>query len=262
MDKAIATKESNLPAAAMTAGGWDIPTLSQRDVIIPMILLMQPMSPQVTDEKAAFGEFRESLNMEVLGKFDKGFQFVPFKMVKYFTEAIDNGEDENEWLRNVDITPQNENLPYNDLEMIEGKEVKIVRDRVMKFFVLLVKELEQGSSIPYTFAFKRSNYKAGQKLATQMFIKNINSGKTPASMVMEITCAKTTSDNKTWAVSDIKPIAQTENKYIAEAFRWLEIVNSGKAKEHDVEQSGLQGTSQGTSQGVSQVEAPSDDIPF
>ncbi len=43
-------------------------------------------------------------------------------------KAIDNGDDKT-FLRAVPITPDNENLPYNDHEMIDGKEEKIVRDR-------------------------------------------------------------------------------------------------------------------------------------
>ncbi len=214
---------------------WDAPELSSRDVIIPSILLMQPMSPQVTDDLAKFGEIRESLNMEILGDFKTGFDFIPFKLHKLFIEKIDKGEEDPEFLRAVDITPENENLPYQDLEVIEGKEEKIIRDRVMKFFVLLVSELELGTAIPYTISFKRSSFKAGQKLATQMFMKNINSGKTPASMIMTLSAGKKTEGNKTWGVLDVAPSKITPDRFIADAFRWLETVRSGKAKEHVVE---------------------------
>lgn len=235
MSKELVTKETATPQeVGQMKNLWDVPSISQRDVIIPAILLMQPMSPQVTDGKAAFGEWRETLNQEVLGKFEQGFEFVPFKLVKLFIEQKDLG-DEKEFLRAVEITPQNENLPYEDSEMIEGKEVKIIRDRVMKFFVLLKTELDQGAAIPYTLSFKRTSYQAGQKLATQMFIKNLNSGKTPASMIMTVTAAKKTQENKTWAAANCVPMGPTPDKYISEAFRWLEIVNSGKAKEQPTE---------------------------
>lgn len=235
MTKEVATRESASPAeVGQMKNLWDVPSISQRDVLIPAILLMQPMSPQVTDGKAAFGEFRETLNQEVLGKFEEGFEFVPFKLVKIFVEQIDLG-DEKEFLRVVEITPANESLPYEDHEMIDGKEVKIIRDRVMKFYVLLKSELDQGAAIPYTLSFKRTSYQAGQKLATQMFIKNLNSGKTPASMVMTVTAAKKTQDNKTWAAANCVPSGNASDRYVSEAFRWLEIVNSGKAKEQPTE---------------------------
>lgn len=235
MANEIATKESASPQEmSQMKNLWDAPELSQRDVIIPAILLMQPMSPQVTDGKAAFGEWRETLNNEVLGKFEQGFEFVPFKLVKLFIEQIDKGDDK-EFLRAVPITPDNENLPYEDVEFIDGKEEKILRDRVMKFYVLLKKELDEGAAIPYTLSFKRTSMQAGQKLATQMFVKNVMSNKTPASMVMKVTCAKKSQDTKTWAAADCTPVGTTPDRYISDAFRWLEIVNSGKAKEQPTE---------------------------
>lgn len=230
-EKAVAPPQKSV---ASMKSEWDAPELSSRDVVIPSILLMQPMSPQVTDAQAAFGELRESLNMEKLGDFKLGFEFIPFKLHKLFIERVDKG-DEKEFLRAVDITPENENLPYEDHEVIDGKEEKIIRDRVMKYFVLLVSELELGTAIPYTISFKRSSFKAGQKLATQMFMKNINSGKTPASMIMTLSASKKTEDNKTWGILDVAPSKPTPDKFIADAFKWLETVRSGKAREHMID---------------------------
>lgn len=238
MTKEVTTKQSAPPqvSVAQMRDLWDVPTLSQRDVIIPSILVMQPMSPQVTEGKAIFGEFRESLNMDILGKFDEGFEIIPFKLQKIFIEYIDHGTaKDKEYIQQFQITPENEGLPYNDVAVIDGKEVKIQRDRVMKFFVLLVKEIKLGTAIPYVLSFRRTSFQAGQKLATQMFIKNINSNKTPASTIMKITCRKQTHENKTWAVMDVAPVGLAPDAMIGEAYRWVEIVNSGKAKEHAAE---------------------------
>lgn len=237
MAKDLVKKEDNQLATHQETSSWGgaMPQLSQRDVIIPAILLMQPMSPQVTEEKAAFGEFRESLNQELLGKFDDGFEVIPFKMQKLFVEYVDLG-DEKEFHQTFDITPQNENLPYLDEALVDGKKVKIQRDRVLKFLVLLKKEVELGASIPYTISFKRTSFQAGQKLATQMFIKNINSGKTPASTVMKVSAKKMSHEKLTWAAMDVSPVGPTPDKMVAEAFKWLTIVNSGAAKEHTSEE--------------------------
>ncbi len=238
MANELAVKETaSMAEVSSMKNMWDVPSISQRDIIIPSILLMQPMSPQVTEGKAAFGEFRETLNDSLLGKFEDGLEFIPFKLVKMFIVRKDN--EDKEFIETIQITPENENLAYQDeIQMNEdGRMItqKIIRDRVMKFYVLLKKELEEGAAIPYTIALKRTSIKAGQKLATQMFIKNLNSGKTPASMVMKLTCKKMTQDNKTWAASDVAPSGTTPDKWISEAFRWLEIVNSGKAKEQSIE---------------------------
>jgi hypothetical protein len=215
------------------AAGSDI---SKRDIIIPRILLMQPMSPQVTNGEAKFGELRESLNMELLGAFEKGFDVVPFYMEKFFKVSKDLGKNkEKEFMRMDPITPENETLPYEDEEVDaqSGEVVKILRDRVMSFYVLLKSELELGSAIPYILSFSRTSMTAGRKLTTQMYVKNINSGKNPASMMMHVSAMKQTQDNKTWAILDVKPVAQTPEKMISDAFRWLQLIKTGAAKTHE-----------------------------
>lgn len=219
---------------------WGAPNVTQRDIIIPSIIVQQPTSPLVADGKAAFGEFRESLNNELLGKFEDGFNVIPFFMVKIFVERKDNKE--RDYIGAIPITPQNESLPYNDeIDVTDRKtgeitREKICRDRVMRFYVLLEKELRAGAAIPYTLSMKRTSFQAGQKLATQMYIKNLNSGKTPASVMMKITALRKQKDTLNWAAMDAIAAGPTPDEFVKEAWKWLEIVNSGKAKEHNTEE--------------------------
>lgn len=224
---------------------WGQAQLTSRDVVIPRILLMQPMSPQVTDGKAAFGEFRESLNEEKLGKFDESFDVVPFWMEKVWVEsqlipAQKAGQPpEKKWFRTIPVTPANENLPSegDSLDMSTGEMVNVVRDRVMNFYVLLANELNLGGAIPYVLPFRRTSMQAGKKLATQMYMKNINAGKSPASMVMSVFSKKESAtingQSVTYAVADIKPSGWAKPEHVADAFKWLQIMKSGKAKVHD-----------------------------
>jgi hypothetical protein len=248
-EKAVAVKQENRPSAITEQpydpSVWGQANLTSRDVIIPRVLLMQPMSPQVTDGKAVFGEFRESLNDEVLGKFENGFDVIPFLMKKVFVEsqvippAKAGGRPEKKWLRTIDITPENEALPYEGEATLPdtGEVVPVIRDRVMNFYVLLKAELELGGAIPYIISFRRTSMTAGKKMTTQMYMKNINAGKTPASMVMHIFAKKESNQidgqNVTYAIADVKPVEQTPDRMIAEAFRWLQIVKDGNAKVHE-----------------------------
>lgn len=213
---------------------WDAPALTQRDVIIPSLLLLQPMSPQVTDSKNKFGDIIETLNGEVLGDMNGGFDLVPFKLVKLFVVRKNN--EDKDFVMTVPLTPENESLPYEDEMEIDGRVEKILRDRVLKFYVLLRSELETGTAIPYTVSFKRSSHQAGQKLVTQMFIKNVNANKTPASTMIRLSAIKKTKDTKTWAAFDVQTAGVTDDAYIAEAFRWLELINGGKVKEQSVDE--------------------------
>jgi hypothetical protein len=232
VSKEIANKEKSEVAIALDQNEWGVTEVSSRDIIIPRILLMQPMSDKVTAGDAAFGEFRESLNNEKLGDFKAGFEFVPFHMEKVFIEYKVNGQ-KKDYLRVVPITPQNEDLPYNDVEKGEdGVSFEVSRDRVMNFYVLLPSELEVGGAIPYILSARRTSMTAGKKLATQMFVKNIAAKKTPASTVCIATCGKQSNDEGTWAVMDVAPTRQSPDQYVVEALKWLKMIKAGKAKAH------------------------------
>lgn len=232
--KALTDPEAYDPEA------WGQAQITSKDVIIPRILLMQPMSPGVTEGKAKFGDFIESLNSEKLGDFENGIKVVPFYMEKVFIEykvtKKAGGKEEREFFQMVPITPINENAPYEDEapDKDTGELVPISRDRTMNFYVLLVSELEIGSAIPHIISFRKSSLNAGKKMTTQMYMKNINSGKNPASMMMNILSKKQTGvidgNNVTYGVCDVAPVGQTPNEYVAEAFRWLQIIKEGKTK--------------------------------
>lgn len=237
MSKELAKKEAAELAAALDPNEWGVTEVSSRDIIIPRILLMQPMSDKVTNGDAAFGEFRESLNNEKLGDFKEGFEFIPFHMEKVFIEykliPTKDGA-KKEYLRVVPITPQNEDLPYEDREKgDDGVSYDISRDRVMNFYVLLPKELQTGGAIPYILSARRTSMTAGKKLATQMYVKNMMAKKTPASTVCIATCSKQSNDEGTWAVMDVAPVGQTSDQYVLEALKWLKMIKAGKAKAHE-----------------------------
>lgn len=246
-EKAVAVKDSNVPSTDLQgydAADWGAGSaITKKDVIIPRILLMQPMSPPVTDGKAAFGEWRESLNMEKLGDFERGFDVVPFYMEKVFIEyKIENdgkGNVEKKYLRSVPITPANENLKYEGEETNPetGETYALQRDRCMNFYVLLKQELEAGVAFPYVLSFRRSSLRAGQKLVTQMYMKNVNAGLTPASMVIKVLSKKETSDKGgkkvTYGIADVAPVERTDPKLIENAFHWLKMVKQGQAKVHE-----------------------------
>jgi hypothetical protein len=243
MTKPIVTEEKKTAAPVVVdaaakalaqiedVSAWGAAPVTAQDIIIPRILLMQPMSDAVTNGKAAFGEFRESLNNELMGKFEDGFEVVPFAMHKVFVEYEQASGGKKEYLRTVPITPANEGLPYEDKEKNdEGRTIAITRDRVLNVYCLLPKELETGGAIPYIISFRRSSMQAGKKISTQMFVKNHAAGKNPAAVMCKIWATKETNDEGTFGVMDVTPTKPTPTEWQAEAFKWLGIVNSGRAK--------------------------------
>lgn len=235
MSKEIVNKETGEVTEFQNNDAWGPSEMSGSDILIPRISMMQPMSEGVTGGKHKFGEFVESLSGEVIGSFDEPFDIVPVYMEKLWkvymsTPGKRAGEVEKTWLRNEPITPKNEGLKYEGEEMINGRNEKIVRDKVMQFYVLLVKDLKLGTALPNILSFSKSSIKAGQKLATQMYIKNVQSGKNPASMICTVKAEKKTNDNGTFAVADVIPKSATPNEYVAEAFGWLTKIKSGKTR--------------------------------
>lgn len=221
--------------AAMTAGdlkAWGVEGLTQRDIVIPKILAMQGLSKLVTSGQAKFGEFRDSLNGVVLGEIGKqAIEFVPFLLEKVWIVFEDKNppgsQQTNYKFTKVEpLTAENENWPYE--EVING--VKIRRDRTMNFYVLLPGEIEKGGAIPYILSFRRTSARAGQKLATTMFMKNLKAGKTPASMVLELHGEKQQNDKGTFVVLDVKEKRPSTTAEIAEAFSWVKTVKAGKTR--------------------------------
>lgn len=229
----VEAKEKELAIQEMmTSNEWGTGGIVAKDIIIPRINVMQPMSEKVTGGLAAFGEIRESLNNTLLGGFDKpALEFVPFYMEKTFIVFDNSDPEDKQYLRIEPITPANEDAKYEDEEKDEdGNIIKISRFRTMNFYVLLVDELKLGTAIPHILALSKTSLKAGKKLATQMYVKNINSGKIPPAVICALSVSKQSQEKKTWGVFDVEPKYATPTSYVEEAFKWLKIIKSGAAK--------------------------------
>lgn len=205
---------------------WGVGELTSKDIIIPKILPMQGLSKLVTDGKAVMGEFRDSLNGTLLGNAEKApLEFVPFYMEKVWV-IFEEKAGTMKFSKQVPIDPSNENWEIE--EVIAG--VKIRRDRCMNFYVLLPSDVAQGGAIPYILSFRRTSLRAGQKLATQMFLKNIKAGKTPASVAMQLSGTRTTNDKGTFIVLDATEKRASSDEEVKEAFGWVKAIREGKTK--------------------------------
>lgn len=232
MSNLTATEENKkeLATAAQDMSAWGAAPVNQKDIIIPRIQLMQPMSEKVTAGDAAFGEIRESLNNDLLGGFEEPIGIIPFMMKKVWMVFNANNSEEPEYMETVDITPENEDLKYEDEIMVEGVPTKISRIRTMNFFVLLEKELLTGAAIPYILSFSKTSLKAGKKLATQMYVKNANAGVIPPGIICQLSSQVQKQDKRSWAVFDIEPGKKTPEDWCGTAFHWFKVINEGKAK--------------------------------
>ena len=229
--KQVVKKENNA-IAPINMDAWGGSPITSKDIVLPRILMMQPMSDMVTEGDAGFGDMVESLNETKIGDFKNPVEVIPFYLQKVYIEYdVTNGTGDKRFLRMVPITASNDNLPYEDQEdAADGKTFPLMRDRCMNYYVLLPDEVKNGTALPHILTFRRTSLKAGKKLATQMYVKNTDAGLPPPAVMCKLTPTKTSNDKGTFAVLDVSFTGKTPESYITECMRWMKIILAGEAK--------------------------------
>lgn len=211
---------------------WGAPALTARDFTIPRILLIQALSPQVKESKGKIkeGDLLDSLSGEVVGGLDKPLEIIPFYMERvYYVKSKPNPQAKRfEFDRIVPITAQNEE---EEFEQVGENNQPEQWYRMQNFYVLLPKEVEAGTSLPYVIGFRSSaGGKAGRALTTTMFMKNAKAGKTPAHMTMELSVKAVTNADGSFASMDVKELRESKDFEIGEAFDWVTKIKKGAVK--------------------------------
>ena len=237
MSKAMSKKEKAEVSGPLDLDlDWGGSPITSQDIILPRLLMMQPMSDLVTEGEAAFGDIIESLGNKKLGDFKTPLEIIPFYLQKVYVEYdVTNGTGQDKkFLRMVPITASNDNLPYDDEEKNDdGKMIPVMRDRCMNYYVLIPTEIDAGTSLPHVLTFRRTSIKAGKKLATQMYIKNKDAGLPPPAVMCEISVNKTSNDKGTFAIMDVDFTTKTKDEHIAVAKKWVRTIIAGEAKIHE-----------------------------
>ena len=145
----LATKDKP-NALAMNMEAFDKPVIEAEDLIIPRILAMAGTSKLVQEGVAKVGEFRESMNGELVGSIDKPFEFVPFKFEKLsFTQTMKK--------KFVRVEAYSKDMPR---EFEDEKHGACFRMPLYQFYVLLIGNM----AMPFILSFKSTSEKAGKKL--------------------------------------------------------------------------------------------------
>lgn len=231
MSKQVTKKEKNEVGQPLDMEAWGGSPITSQDITLPRIVMMQPMADKVTEGKAAFGEFRESLNNEKLGDFNSPMEVLPFYLQKVFIEYDVTDPKEKNFYQIVPITSQNDDLPYEGEGVnSEGKKIKIERDRCMNYYVLLPKEIDEGRALPYVITFRRTSLRAGKKLATQMYVKNRDAGLPPPAVLCEISANRESNDKGTYGVMDVTFTTRAKDEHVEKCKGWIKTILAGQAK--------------------------------
>lgn len=221
MTKEVTKKATQDVTLSEELSGWgkDDIHLSTSDIIIPRILPMQGMSEMVTQRKAQFGEFRDSVDGGLLGTIDAPVAVIPFYAEKKWVEferVMVGKEEELQYRSAVNITSENEGLPRE--EVIDGKHV--IRDYVILVYVLVKEHIANGASFPYCISFKRTSSKAGRKLLTQMYVKNAMSNLPPAGHVINLLGRVEQNDKGTFIVLDTSTGERASAEEVKACLSW------------------------------------------
>ena len=214
-----------LPPATYESG-WGTEGVDKRDILIPKLLLMQGLSELVTEERAQIGDIVDSVTGEVLGTCrdsgKKPVKFIPISTFKTWVE-FQKVNGTAKFTRIVPMTEENANWAMEDGEF--------TRDRCINFYVLLADRPEE---LPYLLSFRRTGYRAGQKLAT-FFTKcelAARRGKPvpPAAKVWALAGSKQSNDKGTYYVFDVEMAGDTSKEALQTAFEWFQTLRTQQTK--------------------------------
>jgi hypothetical protein len=193
--------------------------ISQSDIVIPKILLMQPISDMVSQDKAKYGDFVNSLTNEVISDCIKGIDVIPLSIKKYHIVSKKEADGKFKFLRIDPITcAADEAKPYYDTE----GEFIIERKNVLDFYVLAPDICE----LPFSLQFKGMSIKTGKAFYTTSFVLARAAKKMPFEKTFTILAKKTKGEKGNFAVLDFKVKGPTSQDNIRSAMEWYATVNN------------------------------------
>lgn len=218
------TKE-HIGAVAVPNQAWGAENVTSEQIIIPKIMLMQPMSELVTEGIARIGEFRSSLEKDrVLGSDKSPVELIVFGSFNTWQVFIDG-----EYATTVPITVENVHAAR---EEVGPNGEKITRARVLNFYCLLPSDIKSGEAFPFVLSCKGTSEKAGRTLSTH-FMKLKMFNKPTAAWVFGVKSVKETNDKGTFFVMDIEKLRDSTSEELTQAYQWYKVLQTAAVKVDD-----------------------------
>jgi hypothetical protein len=222
--KEVTTRPTNA-AQTYEEGSWGSEDVSSEDILVPKIMLMQPMSEFVTDGLAKIGEFRDSLNKErMLGNDKKPVELLVFGTFKTLLEFKDG-----EYLSTKRWSPEVADLP---MEEVTADGAVVTRDKVLNFYCLIADDIKGGEAFPFVLSCRRTSFMAGKKINTHL-TKLKMFKKSSAAKVFALTSRKETNDKGTFFVVDVDVLRDSTTEELNAAFEWYQLLGKSRVKVDD-----------------------------
>ena len=205
----------------------DMGGITQSDLQIPQLQLIQKKSKVEEAEKAKAGDIYDSMEDKAIGNAQDPVEFIPLSVTKAWRIFDMTNPQKPDYIETVPFGPANADWTF------EGTGVNnepIKRQLVSSWNVLLVKQIAVGDPMVYRVNFKGSSFSASKKLATMIakgtFLKLPIFGKT-----YKLGVEKKTNDHGTFFAFDVVAGRKTTDDEIGFAKLWINMLNTKKVEE-------------------------------
>lgn len=217
---------AGLPTLKNEDPAWGSEALSNSDILVPKLLVMQGLSELVANGEASVGQIRDSINGELMGGMlkpkeqPKSMEVIAFSAFKTWV-VFEKRNGKDEYVKTVPIVPENEHWAIN--EIVGGVEVR--RDKCLNFYVLRPEEIKAGMAFPYVISFRRTSSYAGKKLAT--IAAKLKAFKQPlASKVIDLNVAPEENDKGKYFVYTLEAGRNSTEAEQATCRKWWETLQA------------------------------------
>lgn len=205
----------------------DAEKASARDILIPKILFMQPVSKFVAKEKAKPGELRASLDATCLAERGKTTEFIAFNRFKTRV-TFKKVKGKQEYQSTTPWVPAYEGVPRN--EIIGGEEYE--HFETLNYYVLLTSDIASGEAFPYLISFRSTAYKTGKALET--FRTKLQMANKPLPFkTFQLGLEQTENDKGTFYVPTVTMGRNSTDEELSQVKNWFDLVTPGSVKHDD-----------------------------
>lgn len=225
MENAVEVKKQ--AEVALYAGMMDDAPVAASDLVMPVLLLMQPTSKLVGDEKAKAGQFVGSLEKNLVAEKGAPIELIPFGVHK--TWVIFKKEKEKQIFDRIEpVTDKNASRPRE--ETIDGTTYQ--NFETLNYFAVLTSDIAKGFYLPYLIRFRSTGYKTGKTMET-FRAKLQQFGKPHCASTFLLSAEYTENLRGKFYVPQLAWGRDTSPEELAAIKPWLETVKAGKAKVDD-----------------------------
>ena len=228
------------PTAAVGAPQADTSgqNILSSDILLPRILLMQGLSPLVSEKrKFAIGDIIRSISEEKIGDDKHPIKFIPLRFDNFWVvkEAKSPGKKQK-FVRLEPRNAKNETLEWDFVE--NGKQMQ--RVKALNVLALLESDIERAKEktedglpdlnktlLPVMISFQSTSYKAGQSVVTHFAAARKNNV-APYRYGLTLECYQDKNDQGVFMVWKVGPSYPASQDAVKEATEWVhELKNRG-----------------------------------